>query len=476
MLIEKQVTSAYFSAGQTRTFSYPMTVLPGASGPGAITAWVESPGGVKIVQAIENILVHGYLIDFGGRVIDAENRLALPGVTIEVWNQDETQMVGSTTTDNLGNYAFFDIEVPVTLVFKYKKNSYSTVTSIPIPLGPSGGGLNIEMIPTAGLTKFVLYYTSPKTGQNSWKVSYLAPGQGSWNWRSFNYPNLLNFPYTAIPVPGPILIEFAESNNLFLNDQIYGPFLFESLTPGIHTWDASAETLDGVRKYNLATTANRFRVKGTVVSARVDTPTGKRYATLNVLASVQSTGINVGKNFIGGQMEVVFDPAIPTNPDALIGATADFSIWVVPLNTGYGQDFEFVAKAPVEFNYGYPAYFYSVVGNYSIGGGYWKEWQPFGDVNLELYSEYGIPTQVMFRAFDAQGVQRNLTFYEGITWKTGTPGTAVVEGSLPTSVPSTYWIGFWLMEKGAYIEMLINPSGAGWRSSRIFSPNWTWPS
>jgi hypothetical protein len=169
MLIEKQVTSAYFSAGQTRTFSYPMTVLPGASGPGAITAWVESPGGVKIVQAIENILVHGYLIDFGGRVIDAENRLALPGVTIEVWNQDETQMVGSTTTDNLGNYAFFDIEVPVTLVFKYKKNSYSTVTSIPIPLGPSGGGLNIEMIPTAGLTKFVLYYTRRRPGRTRGK-------------------------------------------------------------------------------------------------------------------------------------------------------------------------------------------------------------------------------------------------------------------------------------------------------------------
>jgi len=427
MLIPKRVDQEYFGPGQTREFTYSMTVTEEASGPGAITAWVEDPSGKEIAKAIADILVTPYLVDFSGRVTDAETLEPLADVTVEMWNEDKTELLDSTTTDSSGNYVIRDIPVPITVVFMYKKEGYEDTVTIPIYLDPSGGGLDVELVPLVP-TQLVLYYTNPRdAGATHWNIYDLDTD----TWLAGGLPKLMSEAIVFTPVTNRLFAVFREARNAFFDVADYGPYVVEGIELGEYTWDARAAKLNGVSAIKLMGKSGDIR--GMVINQTETNVPGVYRLAINVLEAETAPGkYFLGKTIIADESEIRGN---------LVGVEIAGTLRIQSWSLGeypYYPGFAMVIDN-ITFPSGVPDDYYELGGGYVAGYNRNGSLRSVGISYFSKYGYHGIP--IRFEAWQGDS-QRSLIFLGGRTYEVGDYGTEAVEKILPSyeDEDDPYWL------------------------------------
>ena len=127
-IIAPRVDRKSFTAGQTLTFNYTMSIPTGLGGlSGLITVWVETPDGVGLVSAIEYFDIH-LPFSIQGKVFDIITNAPLSDVAVTL------DGIVITRTDSSGKYSFGEDLVAIYgaakkwSMIKFEKLNYGTIT------------------------------------------------------------------------------------------------------------------------------------------------------------------------------------------------------------------------------------------------------------------------------------------------------------------------------------------------------------
>ncbi len=355
-------------------------------------------------------------VNFTGHVTDAETGQALGDVVVEMW--EGSAKLASTSTDSSGFYRIENIPVPITIVLKYSKSGYRDTVTQPIELGETGGGLDVELIPTVP-TKLVLYFTNPNTGATHWNAWDLDKNA----WLAEGLPKLITEGFSFIPEKNRLFMVFREARNQFFNIMEYGPYVIDIPGLGVYIWDARAARLNGVSAVNLMGTSGSIKgIAGGLSETNVE---GVRRMSIRVTEATTSPGkYFVGKTIKADTTQTGSFAGVEISGYLKIQANAIGGLTMYPGFAMVISSITYPGQLPPDY--------------YSLGGGYTRSSNDNGSFRnfaIGFYSNggySGIP--ILFKAY-VSGIQHSFiqSTQEGSqnSYNMGGVGTLSVQRTLP---------------------------------------------
>ena len=204
---------------------------------------------------------------------------------------------------------------------------------------------------------FLLSYTNPKrSGSTHWFASIYDVLTHSYCPADPSGEPLMDVPILFKPEGNILLLTFVESRSIFYDRHVYGPFVAE-VEPGIYTWDAQEERLNGRRLMSLPESNNVCKVIGTVTG--IAPWDHKLWLNLEEVSDI-SGYINAGQYFVGTNIEVIYSGY------AEEGLRIEAKLKMVPGSFPgdvdvYGYEWHW-ELTNITFPYGYPPSYYQFTG------------------------------------------------------------------------------------------------------------------
>jgi len=275
----------------------------------------------------------------------------------------------------------------------------------------ASGSETLEIV-AAAPEGIILGYDKPKQASTDWMARLYNTETHTWSevYTEEKIGTLHAFPEMS----NTFLAIFRETYNVFFNPYEYGPFVITVPGPGVYTWDAQSERLDGIPAVSLPKTNNLCQIVGTVTArGMVDESTSE--ITIAVESATDISGyVNAGQYFVGDTIKA----RTVENTNRLVGEKIEAKLEMVevPLDTGeYGYTYQWWVS-DIKFALGWPDWAFDFGAelrrysfHYQDEDGFWHtaegyEWSVWSNAGLEsfacavtVYDPTFNDTYVMFR-------------------------------------------------------------------------------